>query len=111
MLRTSLGLAGLVSLLGTAALAQSAGLSLIPLKSYTSVAPISLPPVPLSEANALRAAGFAKTAIDHRFENQDLTAAFGFLCGLQPRRNESIGSANGYDPQGRFIGAKLTRRF
>jgi len=39
------------------------------------------------------------------------TASLGFLCGLQPRADAAIGSAHGFDSQGRFLGAKLSFAF
>jgi len=60
---------------------------------------------------ALREAGVARTSVDHRFDRESLVGSVGFLCGLQPRLDESSGSAFGLDPHGRFLGAKLSRAF
>jgi len=55
-----------------------------------------------------RTPGVAKTAIDHSFAPRDLTGSLGFLCGLQPGAGRTgAAAARGYDPQGRFLGAKL----
>lgn len=65
-----------------------------------------------AEANALRAAGIARTSLDRRFAEDDAVGSVGFLCGLQPSHDFSGGaSAYGSDPQGRFLGAKLSRAF
>lgn len=62
-------------------------------------------------SNALRAAGIARTSVDRRFGRDDVTGSLGFLCGLQPRADKDLGAAHGYDPNGRFLGAKLSFAF
>ena len=64
----------------------------------------------IAQANVLRQAGIAKTSVDHSFAGK-ATASLGFLCGLQPRADEAIGSAHGFDSQGRFLGAKFSLSF
>ncbi|HEX5377121.1 MAG TPA: hypothetical protein VFW47_01030 [Phenylobacterium sp.] len=65
-----------------------------------------------AQANALRAAGVARTSVDHRFAGDDVVGSFGFLCGLQPSRDGGGGAAAyGVDPNGRFLGAKLRFTF
>ena len=66
----------------------------------------------IAQANALRAAGLARTSFDQRFGRKDTVASFGFLCGLHPNLDTS-GGANAYgnDPHGRLLGAKLSRAF
>lgn len=60
-----------------------------------------------AEAYALRQAGMAKTAVSQT--DNDVTGSLGFLCGLQPGQKASgPASARGYDPNGRFLGAKLS---
>lgn len=56
---------------------------------------------------------FATTAVDHKFgKREDITGAFGLLCGRQPGHTEDGGSAAyGTDPHGRFVGAKLSLAF
>lgn len=75
--------------------------------------PASAPPVALTlhkayaEAYALRSAGVAKTAVSQT--DDDVTGSLGFLCGLQPGQKLSgPAAARGYDPNGRFLGAKLS---
>ena len=62
---------------------------------------------PYAEAYALRTAGVAKTAVSAT--DDDVTRALGFLCGLQPgQKPTGAAAARGYDPNGRFLGAKLS---
>lgn len=101
-------------LLTTAALASLAfgAQAQTPLTSAVFAAPaprVSIAPE-IAQANALRAAGIARTSVDHSFAGK-ATASLGFLCGLQPRADEAIGSAHGFDSQGRFLGAKLSFAF
>ena len=65
---------------------------------------------PYAEAYALRTAGIAKTSVESRLaENDDVTGALGFLCGIQPgQKPTGAAAARGYDPSGRFLGAKLS---
>jgi hypothetical protein len=57
-------------------------------------------------------AGIAKTSVDRRFADDDATGSFGYLCGLCPgqKMNGAAGAA-GYDPMGKFLGAKLSFAF
>jgi hypothetical protein len=62
---------------------------------------------PYAEAYALRTAGVAKTAVSQT--DDDVTRSLGFLCGLQPgQKPTGAAAARGYDPNGRFIGYKLS---
>ena len=64
-----------------------------------------------AQISAMRAAGVAQTSVDHRFASKGdggLIGSVGFLCGLQPgQTDKGAAAAYGYDPQGRFVGAKL----
>ena len=52
------------------------------------------------------------TSVDHRFSSGGPTASAGFLCGLQPGASETgAAAAHGFDPQGRFVGARLRFAF
>ena len=63
------------------------------------------------QANPLPA-GIAKTSVDHRFEDDEATASLGYLCGLNPGQKMSgAAGAAGYDPMGKFLGAKLSIAF
>ncbi|MGH6909309.1 MAG: hypothetical protein ACREE0_18925 [Phenylobacterium sp.] len=56
--------------------------------------------------------GIAKTSIDHRFEDDTATGSFGYLCGLNPgQKMTGAAGAAGYDPMGKFLGAKLSFAF
>ena len=55
---------------------------------------------------------FARTAIDRRFGDDDAVGSFGYLCGLNPGQKMSgAAGAAGYDPMGKFLGAKLSFAF
>ncbi len=63
-----------------------------------------------AEADALRT-GVARTSVDGRLSNR-LTSSIGFLCGLHPSvGHEGAAAMRGDDPQGRFLGAKLSLAF
>jgi hypothetical protein len=65
-----------------------------------------------AESYALRRAGIARTAIDARLSDDDVTGALGFLCGIQPGAGRTgAAAARGVDPTGRFVGAKLSLAF
>ncbi len=67
---------------------------------------------PYAGANALRAAGLARTSVERRFADEGAVGSVGFLCGLQPSHDFSGGaSAYGVDPHGRFLGARFSRVF
>ena len=54
--------------------------------------------------------GVARTAVEH--QSSDVTAGAGLLCGIQPSADTSgAAMARGYDPDGKFVGAKLALRF
>lgn len=66
----------------------------------------------LRQADALRAAGVVSTSLDRRFERSSATGSVGFLCGRQPYAgDDGAASAHGSDPEGRFLGAKLSFGF
>ncbi len=77
--------------------------------------PSALPPSKaelFAAARAQKQSGVAKTAVDRRFASDDVTGALGFLCGLGPGPSDKGGAAAyGYDPQGRFLGAKFSVAF
>jgi len=64
-----------------------------------------------AQAYAMKRAGIARTSLERRYDD-DLSGAFGFICGLQPGAERSgAAAARGYDPNGRFLGAKLSLAF
>lgn len=75
-------------------------------------ADLSAIPAPYVKAAAQAAAmaGFAKTAIDHRFASEAL-GSVGYLCGRQPGPHEDSGPASASGPEGTFLGGKLSLAF
>lgn len=59
----------------------------------------------------MRAQGLAQTSVETRV-GDGATGSFGFLCGLNPGQNlGGVHAARGYDPMGKFMGAKLALPF
>ena len=60
----------------------------------------------------MRRQGLVQTSVEARVGDGGATSAFGFLCGLYPGQNlGGVYAARGYDPQGKFMGAKLALPF
>ena len=77
-------------------------------------APLVRASLPTSTSPATRTGADAlpKRSIDLRFSPKDVTGSVGFLCGREPGQSHTgSASAFGYDPHGRFLGAKLSRAF
>ena len=56
--------------------------------------------------------GVARTSIDRSLAGGGVTASAGFLCGRHAGPdNNGAAMARGYDPEGRFVGAKLSFAF
>ncbi|MBC7669424.1 MAG: hypothetical protein H7236_13475 [Gemmatimonadaceae bacterium] len=54
--------------------------------------------------------GVARTSVEAGTDS--VTGSAGLLCGLQPSADTSgAAMARGYDPDGKFVGAKLALRF
>jgi len=70
-------------------------------------------PVNFSGAAPAMTAGVAQTAVDHQFgKGGGVTGSAGFLCGRGAGPdNNGAATAYGYDPEGRFVGAKLSIAF
>ncbi len=67
-------------------------------------------PVLYSRAPTPLPPGVARTSVEGKAGDALLGA--GLLCGLQPNAdNSGAGRARGYDPDGKFVGAKLGFRF
>lgn len=63
-------------------------------------------------AGPARIPGVARTSVDRRLASDDVIGSLGFLCGLEPGAGKDGGAAaRGYDPSGRFVGAKLRLAF
>lgn len=59
-----------------------------------------------------RIPGVARTSVDRKLAAEDVIGSLGFLCGLEPGAGDKgLAAARGYDPSGRFIGAKLRFAF
>ena len=84
-------------------------LSLAPAKPLDLAAPGL--PVLYSRAPAPLPPGVARTSIEGKVADDALLGA-GLLCGLKPNADDSgAGRARGYDPDGKFVGAKLAFSF
>lgn len=67
-------------------------------------------PVLYSRAPTPLPPGVARTSVEGKAGDALLGA--GLLCGLKPNADDSgAGRARGYDPDGKFVGAKLGFRF
>lgn len=65
-----------------------------------------------AHAGPARIPGVARTSVDRKLASDDLTGSLGFLCGLEPGAGkQGVAAARGYDPSGRFVGAKLRLAF
>lgn len=92
-----------------AAPAAAPRLSLVPAKPLDLTAP-GLPAL-YSRAPAPLPAGVARTSVEGKVAGDALLGA-GLLCGLKPNADDSgAGRARGYDPDGKFVGAKLAFSF
>ena len=113
-----------LSLTVVASLALAAGARAEAIPAYPKIAPAPLlasprlmlsqpvDPVPLryDGAPAALPRGVARTSVERR--EGGVTGAAGVLCGIQPSADDSgIGTARGYDKDGRFVGAKLAFSF
>ncbi|KQY27791.1 hypothetical protein ASD38_17115 [Caulobacter sp. Root487D2Y] len=83
-------------------------LSLAPAKPLDLTAPGL--PVLYSRAPTPLPPGVARTSVESKAGDAVLGA--GLLCGLKPNADDSgAGRARGYDPDGKFVGAKLAFSF
>jgi hypothetical protein len=111
-LRRSRRLAAVLVLVGTAGLvvrpaAAQTLLRLSPMPAAAARSDLGSSTSPYDEAQAMKAAGIAQTAVVHIFSDHR-AAALGFLCGLQPSAQTTGGAGVfGVDPHGRFVGAQL----
>jgi hypothetical protein len=88
-------------------LAKGPMLSLARPELSKSVSPVELR---YARAPAVLPRGVAKTSVERR--EGGVTGAAGVLCGIQPSADDSgVGTARGYDNEGRFVGAKLAFSF
>lgn len=87
----------------------------LPIPAALSAPRLNLKPVAsvalrYAQAPAPLPRGVARTSVEH--SEGGVTGSAGLLCGLQPSADRSgVGSARGYNTQGRFIGGKLAFSF
>ena len=115
----ALALTGSAHAATTPADAQAAARTLQSLLPHATEAPrpadlaSAVLPVRDTLAGAVRLpAGVARTSIDHSFSPGKISGSAGFVCGLQDSLEHSgAREITGYDPHGRFVGAKLSFAF
>lgn len=99
----------------TAHLKPSAGGS--PLQSRLTDRPLDMSRhhafgVSYANPGPARIPGVARTSVDRKLAADDVIGSLGFLCGLEPGAGDKgLAAARGYDPSGRFVGAKLRFAF
>jgi ABC-type phosphate transport system substrate-binding protein len=73
----------------------------------------SLLPISYAGAATPMTPGVGRTSVDHSFgKGGGVTGSAGFLCGRGAGPdNNGAATAYGYDPEGRFVGAKLSIAF
>lgn len=104
----------LAAALGSASLAQAEVVRSAPKLSLAPTKPLDLTapglPVLYSRAPTPLPPGVARTSVEGK--TGDATLGAGLLCGLKPNADDSgAGRARGYDPDGKFVGAKLAFSF
>lgn len=103
-----------VLLLAAAPCAQAAPLPPSAQPSATSHLSIdaSGPRAAVAQPSAIEAAVLPQRSVDRRLGGKGLVGSAGFLCGRQAGVDlAGAASAAGYDPHGRFLGAKLSLAF
>jgi len=111
-LRPTFAVFALIAAVACAGAAQAQASA--PRLSLASPKPLDLKapglPVLYSRAPTPLPPGVARTSVEGKAGDALLGA--GLLCGLQPNADDSgAGRARGYDPDGKFVGAKLGFRF
>ena len=105
----------LVAALALAGVAQAETPSLAALNAAVrpALAPQGTAAPPLRpDARAFQHITMMKIAIAQRLTSDGLTGSLGLLCGRQPNRDISGGAgAFDKDPEGKFVGAQLSRTF
>lgn len=114
--RSALALAAALALApGGMASAEVAAPAAAPRLALAPARPLDLAapglPVLYSRAPAPLPPGVARTSVEGKVAGDALLGA-GLLCGLKPNADDSgAGRARGYDPDGKFVGAKLAFSF
>ena len=79
-------------------------------QSLALASPRAALPLRYSRAPTPLPPGVARTSVETGTDG--VTGSAGLLCGLQPSADTSGAAlARGYDPDGKFVGAKLALRF
>ncbi len=117
------GATALIAAAGLAMLLQAGTALAEPVAQSGSSVMVKRPALDLTIRGGLRAlpvgpetdglpAGVARTSVDRRLTSDGLVGSAGFLCGMQPgASSQGAVAARGFDPQGRFLGAKLSLGF
>jgi len=116
--RSALALAAALALapaLGGMASAEVAAPAAAPRLALAPARPLDLTapglPVLYSRAPTPLPPGVAQTSVEGKVAG-DARLGAGLLCGLKPNADDSgAGRARGYDPDGKFVGAKLAFSF
>jgi hypothetical protein len=66
---------------------------------------------PAAPSDSAAAPSVNRTSIEHAFGPQQVTAAVGYLCGLQALPDRTPGPASTFGPLSTFLGGKLTYAF
>jgi hypothetical protein len=97
--------------MATGARAETPRLDLTPPKSDAAALNAAVL-APDRQSHALPQPGVARTAIDRRFDRDRASGALGFLCGRPDSLDERAKSQPlGSDPQGRFLGGRVSIAF
>ncbi len=105
-----------LALIPALALAASARAEAIPAYPPVAKAPVLAAPLNLKPAGPIELQyaqapaplprGVARTAVERHAGG--VSGGVGVLCGIQPSADDSgLGTARGYNTEGRFVGAKL----
>jgi len=113
--RSALALAAALASAGGAASAEVAAPAAAPRLALAPARPLDLAapglPVLYSRAPTPLPPGVAQTSVEGKVAG-DARLGAGLLCGLKPNADDSgAGRARGYDPDGKFVGAKLAFSF
>ena len=117
-LRTFLIVSAMVAASGAAHAQTAAPAAPTPPPVLVVRAPLNLDrggvsPIPVQPADPLRDAAAPARSVEGKFTSAgNLVGSLGFLCGREPGHGESgSAAAFGYDPHGRFLGAKVSYGF
>jgi hypothetical protein len=108
-----LALTALAAFGGGAAHAQATRVPAISLAQPARPLDLAAPGLPVlySRAPTLLPPGVARTSVERRIAGDGVLSS-GVLCGIQPSADTSGASrARGFDPDGKFVGAKMAFRF